>query len=154
MTVRFFMLQSHYSSTLDFSNEALNAAEKGFKKLSNALLLIKKLTHPGGPLKNSSLNFSAQQNSGNDCDPELISMRTIAIVLIGNTQAHIFIIRHQCLEWFFFWNWIISESPPWMTPQYSFSAKPNTFNDAPLQNGFNGVLRACGCMTAIGTNQW
>jgi cysteinyl-tRNA synthetase len=42
MTVRFFMLQSHYSSTLDFSNEALNAAEKGFKKLSNALALIKK----------------------------------------------------------------------------------------------------------------
>jgi len=56
MTVRFFMRQSHYSSTLDFSNEALNAAEKGFKKLSNALLLIKKLTHPGGPLKTSSLN--------------------------------------------------------------------------------------------------
>ncbi|MGC4022313.1 MAG: cysteine--tRNA ligase [Cyclobacteriaceae bacterium] len=43
MTVRFFMLQSHYSSTLDFSNEALNAAEKGFKKLSNALSLIKKI---------------------------------------------------------------------------------------------------------------
>jgi cysteinyl-tRNA synthetase len=36
-TVRFFMLQSHYSSTLDFSNEALQAAEKGYKKLSNAL---------------------------------------------------------------------------------------------------------------------
>jgi cysteinyl-tRNA synthetase len=48
MTVRFFMLQSHYSSTLDFSNEALNAAEKGFKKLSNALGIIKKMNHPGG----------------------------------------------------------------------------------------------------------
>lgn len=47
MTVRFFMLQSHYSSTLDFSNEALIAAEKGYKKLSNALSLIKALTHPG-----------------------------------------------------------------------------------------------------------
>src|SRR6188768_444718 len=47
MTVRFFMLQSHYSSTLDFSNEALIAAEKGFKKLSNALSIIKKLEHPG-----------------------------------------------------------------------------------------------------------
>ncbi len=43
MAVRFFMLQSHYSSTLDFSNEALSAAEKGFKKLSNALGAIKKL---------------------------------------------------------------------------------------------------------------
>lgn len=47
MTVRFFMLQSHYSSTLDFSNEALLAAEKGFKKLSNALGSVKELKHPG-----------------------------------------------------------------------------------------------------------
>jgi cysteinyl-tRNA synthetase len=45
--VRFFMLQSHYSSTLDFSNEALQAAEKGFKKLSNALKLIKTFEHNG-----------------------------------------------------------------------------------------------------------
>ncbi len=43
MAVRFFMLQSHYSSTLDFSNDALKAAEKGFKKLSEALTAIKKL---------------------------------------------------------------------------------------------------------------
>lgn len=45
--VRFFMLQSHYSSTLDFSNEALFAAEKGYKKLSNALKIIKSLNHTG-----------------------------------------------------------------------------------------------------------
>lgn len=45
MPVRFFMLQSHYSSTLDFSNEALSAAEKGYKKLVNALGLIKKMSH-------------------------------------------------------------------------------------------------------------
>jgi cysteinyl-tRNA synthetase len=48
MTVRFFMLQSHFSSTLDFSNEALAAAEKGFKRLANSLNIIKKLEHPGG----------------------------------------------------------------------------------------------------------
>ncbi len=48
MAVRFFMLQSHYSSTLDFSNDALQAAEKGFKKLINALGLIKKMEHAGG----------------------------------------------------------------------------------------------------------
>lgn len=45
-TVRFFMLQSHYSSTLDFSNEALQAAEKGYKKLYQALRIIKTL-EPG-----------------------------------------------------------------------------------------------------------
>ncbi len=43
MTVRFFMLQSHYSSTLDFSNEALTAAEKGYKKLSAAQSIIKSM---------------------------------------------------------------------------------------------------------------
>ena len=36
MTVRFFMLQGHYASTLDFSNPALLAAEKGFARLMKA----------------------------------------------------------------------------------------------------------------------
>lgn len=43
MTVRFFMLQTHYSSTLDFSNEALQAAEKGFRKLMEAIRILGKL---------------------------------------------------------------------------------------------------------------
>ncbi|MDR6196363.1 cysteine--tRNA ligase [Siphonobacter sp. SORGH_AS_0500] len=41
MTVRFFMLQSQYRSTLDFSNEALKAAQKGYKRLINGLRLIR-----------------------------------------------------------------------------------------------------------------
>ena len=45
MTVRFFMLQSHYSSTLDFSNDALKAASKGYKKLINGLVLAKKMEY-------------------------------------------------------------------------------------------------------------
>ena len=49
MTTRFFMLQSHYSSTLDFSNEALVAAEKGFKKLSSALDKIKVMSYTHSP---------------------------------------------------------------------------------------------------------
>lgn len=56
MTVRFFMLQSHYSSTLDFSNEALNAAEKGYRKLSNALALIKKISAPTGNGSDATIN--------------------------------------------------------------------------------------------------
>ena len=36
MTVRFFILQAHYRGTLDFSNEALVAAEKGLKRLMQA----------------------------------------------------------------------------------------------------------------------
>lgn len=40
MTVRFFVLQAHYRSTLDFGNEALQAAEKGFVRLMNAVKLM------------------------------------------------------------------------------------------------------------------
>jgi cysteinyl-tRNA synthetase len=43
MTVRFFILQAHYRSTVDFSNEALKAAEKGFQRLMKAVETLKKL---------------------------------------------------------------------------------------------------------------
>jgi cysteinyl-tRNA synthetase len=43
MTIRFFILQAHYGGTLDFSNEALIAAEKGMKKLFSAYELIDRL---------------------------------------------------------------------------------------------------------------
>ena len=43
MTVRFFMLQAHYRSTLDFGNDAMEASEKGFKRLMNAYGLLKNL---------------------------------------------------------------------------------------------------------------
>tara|TARA_B100000927_G_scaffold65969_1_gene52024 strand:- start:773 stop:2239 length:1467 start_codon:yes stop_codon:yes gene_type:complete len=44
MTIRFFILQAHYRSTVDFSNDALKAAEKGFTKLMNANKNLDKLT--------------------------------------------------------------------------------------------------------------
>jgi cysteinyl-tRNA synthetase len=40
MTIRFFMLQAHYRSTLDFSNEALQAAEKGLERLMKAIEVL------------------------------------------------------------------------------------------------------------------
>ena len=36
MTIRFFILQAHYRGTLDFSNEALQAAEKGLRRVMQA----------------------------------------------------------------------------------------------------------------------
>lgn len=44
MIVRFLMLQSHYRSKIDFSNEALEAAEKGYRKLMNALNLLDEIS--------------------------------------------------------------------------------------------------------------
>ena len=43
MTIRFFILQAHYRSTVDFSNEALKASEKGFEKLMTAYETLQKL---------------------------------------------------------------------------------------------------------------
>ena len=43
MTIRFFLLQAHYRSTIDFSNEALQAAEKGLRKLMKANETLKNL---------------------------------------------------------------------------------------------------------------
>lgn len=53
MTIRFFILMAHYRSPLDFSNEALQAAEKGFSRMMKALLLLKKLVPSGS----SSVNI-------------------------------------------------------------------------------------------------
>ncbi|MCC8145997.1 MAG: cysteine--tRNA ligase [Bacteroidales bacterium] len=43
MTIRFFILQAHYRSTVDFSNEALQASEKGLARLLEAFDNIQKL---------------------------------------------------------------------------------------------------------------
>ncbi len=52
MTIRFFILQAHYRSTLDFSNEALQAAEKGLKRLMDGMDTLKKIK----PSDNSSVD--------------------------------------------------------------------------------------------------
>lgn len=46
MTIRFFILQTHYRSTLDFGNDALQAAEKGLRRLWEAYELLKKFSFP------------------------------------------------------------------------------------------------------------
>jgi len=53
MTIRFFILQAHYRSTLDFSNEALQAAEKGLRKLFSAMEILNNLK-PSVPEDNPS----------------------------------------------------------------------------------------------------
>ena len=56
MAIRFFMLQSHYASTLDFSNEALNGSLKGYTKLANGIRILKEMIYP----KHNSLNVNAE----------------------------------------------------------------------------------------------
>lgn len=47
MTIRFFILQAHYRSTLDFSNEALKGAEKGMERLMKAVATLGKIKTSG-----------------------------------------------------------------------------------------------------------
>jgi len=44
MTIRFFILQAHYRSTVDFSSEALQASEKGYERLMDAYNRLQKIT--------------------------------------------------------------------------------------------------------------
>ena len=57
MTIRFFILQAHYRSTVDFSNEALQAAEKGFTKLMNTMETLGQISDS----ENSTYDVNALQ---------------------------------------------------------------------------------------------
>lgn len=57
MTIRFFILQAHYRSTLDFSNEALQAAEKGLDRLMKGVETLGKIT----PSESSTVNVDDLQ---------------------------------------------------------------------------------------------
>ena len=60
MTVRFFILQTHYRSTLDFSSEALVAAEKGLKRLWDAYEVLLKLPAPDEHAPGTDAELEAQ----------------------------------------------------------------------------------------------
>lgn len=91
MTVRFFMLQGHYASTLDFSNEALQAAEKGLERLMKAMDQLEGLG--ASDLSTAEPNVGSlaarcQQAMGDDFNtPILISVLFDAVKLINNVQS-------------------------------------------------------------------
>jgi cysteinyl-tRNA synthetase len=57
MTIRFFILQTHYRSTLDFGNEALLAAEKGLKRLWEAYQHLKNIEYPHSDSQSADNNL-------------------------------------------------------------------------------------------------
>ena len=67
MTVRFFMMQTHYSSTLDFSNEALKAAQKGYRRLANGLKIIKSLSFKTDEGKKNEKAISQIEQASEGC---------------------------------------------------------------------------------------
>lgn len=69
MTIRFFILQTHYRSTLDFSNEALQASEKGLKRLWEAYENLGKL-----PVTNNALPSTANPQPITELDATVFTL--------------------------------------------------------------------------------
>lgn len=67
MTIRFFFLQAHYRSTVDFSNEALQASEKGHHRLMKAIENINNIkTSPSSSVKVDELVEKCNQSMNDD----------------------------------------------------------------------------------------
>lgn len=111
MTIRFFILQAHYRSTLDFSNDALIAAEKGLKRLLEAYRNISKINVSN----NSTINISELENKAMEaiCDdfntPIVISYLFEAASLINKIIDGKEKINKEGLEYLnnFFEKWLI-----------------------------------------------
>ena len=63
MTIRFFILQAHYRSTVDFSNEALQASEKGLSRLMEGYANLKRIT----PVANGTVGMDYVEELRSKC---------------------------------------------------------------------------------------
>ncbi len=93
MTIRFFILQAHYRSTLDFSNEALQAGEKGLKKLLIGYETLNKLIgqHSGETISGQDkgridlLNHACYEAMNDDFNsPVLIALLFEAVRMVNS----------------------------------------------------------------------
>jgi cysteinyl-tRNA synthetase len=98
MVIRFFILQTHYRSTLDFSNEALKASEKGLKRLMDAYELLKQIqsntTTPGDAVLDAKVKelvneFDAHMNDDLGTAKVLANMFELVPVINGIKDKHI-----------------------------------------------------------------
>ena len=89
MVIRFFMLQSHYSSTLDLSSTAIAASEKGFEKLMTAISTLDSIK----PSVTSSVDINGLKIKFEDAmnddfnTPILISHLFEGVKFINSIQA-------------------------------------------------------------------
>ena len=86
MTIRFFILQAHYRSTVDFSNEALQAAEKGLTKLLEAYKALYRITPDDDPEQRTSdyMRLCYQAMNDDFATPTVISHLFDAARLINS----------------------------------------------------------------------
>ena len=87
MTIRFFILQAHYRSTLDFSNEALQAAEKGYNRLMEAVKAAKglKATEGAASLDIQKIVDACYDAMNDDFNSPIVIANLFEAVRIVNT---------------------------------------------------------------------
>jgi cysteinyl-tRNA synthetase len=71
MVVRFYILQTHYRSTLDFSNEALQASERAFKRLWEAYEVLQKLEVAAGNIATDATLDKQVTDWCKDCEDSM-----------------------------------------------------------------------------------
>ncbi len=73
MTVRFFILQAHYRSTVDFSSEALQASEKGLSRLMEGYARLQKLTpSPASTVETAGLRERCEEAMCDDLNTPIV----------------------------------------------------------------------------------
>lgn len=89
MVVRFFFLQANYRSTVDFSNEALQAAEKGFNRLMNAIETLENIeVSPNSTVQVEDLVKKANESMNDDFNtPVAIANLFDGVKIINNLKA-------------------------------------------------------------------
>jgi len=86
MTIRFFILQAQYRSTVDFSNEALQASEKGLKKLLEAYNNIEKIK-PNISVETSDVSSKQISNIEKNCKEAMDDDLNTPIVIANLFEA-------------------------------------------------------------------
>ena len=104
MTIRFFVLSAHYRGTVDFSNEALVAAEKGLEKLMNAIADLSRIAvSPQCDAETERIVKSLRQkcyDAMNDdfATPQVISYLFEACTVINKLVDHKATICADCMK--------------------------------------------------------
>ena len=100
MVIRFFLLQAHYRSTVDFSNDALQAAEKGLIRLFNAIKTLNDLTPKDkSTIDVSSFKSKCDQAMNDDLNtPIVLSYLFDAVKIINSTKESKYDLTSQDIE--------------------------------------------------------
>ena len=88
MTIRFFILMAHYRSTVDFSSEALEAAEKGFARLQEAYTRLMKLNPAAeSSVEIAGLRAKCEEAMDDDLNSPIVLQHLFDSAKIINTLA-------------------------------------------------------------------